>query len=105
MIQRQDIKYCYRARDRNQVKQATLIDHVVKAQNLGPLEETEKMYSINESDLDHHKRSGLPVRLLLRGGEVIRGRMECIWRYNIKLELETRSSLVVFRHTIYLLFT
>jgi len=66
-----------------------------------PVKEIAQRHCIPDEVLQKCLEAGNRLRLTLRGGEVLEGRIEWFGAYDIKLELTTGRSVVVFRHAVY----
>ena len=101
VVNKVDLQFSYRARSHGEVNQAIRIDERIKKMKLQPLEEPSERYQIPDKVLQQYQESGGKLRLTLRGGEVLEGRIEWFGAYDIKLDLATGRSVVVFRHAVY----
>ena len=66
-----------------------------------PIVEISQRYRIPDKTLQECQNEEKRLRLKMRGGEVLEGRIEWFGSYDIKLDLATGKSLVVFRHAVY----
>jgi len=96
-----DLQYAFKADSREGVKQAVSIDEEVQRQNMQPVIPIVERHHIPDEELFTCQRKGLRLRLTMRGGEMLEGRVEWFGAYDVKLELVTGRSVVVFRHAIY----
>jgi len=102
VIDKTDLQFSYRARSHGEVNQAIRIDERVHNRKNPPAKERpSERYQIPDEGLQHCLEEGNKLRLKLRGGEIIEGRIEWFGAYDIKLELATGKSVVVFRHAVY----
>ena len=95
------LQYVCKAQSREKVEEAVKIDEEVMGRNLEPILPMAERYQIPDKDLLTCKRKGHWLRLTMRGGEVLEGRVEWFGAYDIKLDLATRRSVVAFRHAVY----
>ena len=101
VVDKIDLQFSYRARSHGEINRAIRIDERVKKMKLPPIKEPSARYQIPDEALQECQESGSRLRLNLRGGEVLEGRVEWFGGYDIKLELATGRSVVVFRHAVY----
>ena len=101
VVDKTDLQFSYRARSHGEVNQAIRIDERVRNMKNQPIKEPSGRYQIPDETLQPCLESGNRLRLKMRGGEVLEGRIEWFGAYDIKLELATGKSVVVFRHAVY----
>lgn len=101
VVDKTDLQFSYRARSHAEVNQAIRIDGRVQKMKNEPIKEIDQRYKIPDEVLQKCRESGNQLRLTMRGGEVLEGRIEWFDTYDIKLDLETGKSVVVFRHAVY----
>ncbi len=101
VVDKTDLQFSYRARSHAEVNQAIRIDERVRKMKNEPVKEIAQRYQIPDEALQEGQASGSRLRLTMRGGEVLEGRLEWFGCYDIKLELSTGKSVVVFRHAVY----
>ena len=94
------LHYAFKAESRAGVEQAVYIDQEVHRQGLQPVIPIAERYHIPDEELFSCQRKGQQLRLTMRGGEVLEGRVEWFGAYDVKLELSTGRSVVVFRHAV-----
>lgn len=95
------LQYAFKAESRAGVEHAVRIDEGVQRQGLQPVIPIAERYQISDADLFSCQRKGYRLRLTMRGGEVLEGRVEWFGAFDVKLELSTGRSVVVFRHAVY----
>ena len=101
VVDKTDLQFSYRARSHAEVNQAIRIDERVRKMKNEPLKDPSARYQIPDEALQQCREAGSRLRLTMRGGEVLEGRIEWFGGYDIKLELATGRSVVVFRHAVY----
>ncbi len=100
VVWKTDLQYAFKADSREGVEQAVRIDAGVQKQGLQPVISATERYHIPDKELLSCQRRGLRLRLTMRGGEVLEGRVEWFGAYDVKLELASGKSVVVFRHAV-----
>jgi len=60
----------------------------------------EERHHIPDEKLFSCQRKGQKLKLTMRGGEMLEGRVEWFGAFDVKVELSTGRSVVVFRHAI-----
>jgi len=96
-----DIKFCYKVRDEEKVKQAITYDEEVRSQNLKAVIPRKERYHIPDEALKKAYKEEKPIMLVMRGGEVIIGTIEWFSKYAIKIKLPIGGSVLAFRHAVY----
>ena len=96
-----DVKYCYKAEDAADVQSIIRYNDEIKEQNLKPIIQRKKRYSINTRTIVQARRDRHTIEVTMLEGEVFRGLVDWVSRYEIKMILENESKIVVFRHAIY----
>ena len=100
-INKLDIKYCYKQAHEPKILPYIEVDESVKALNLGPEMDPSKRYQIDDKVLFQCYKERRPIILTLRGGEVIKGVIDWFSKYEIKIELPSKKSVICFRHAAY----
>jgi len=100
VVWKTDLQYAFKAESREGVEQAVRTDEGVQRQSLQPIIPTAERYHIPDEELFSCQRKGHQLKLTMRGGEVLEGRVEWFGAYDVKLELSTGKSVVVFRHAV-----
>ena len=95
-----DVKYCYKAEDATDIQSIIRYDEEIKTQNLKPVIQRKKRYSINARAIVQARRARHTIEVTMLEGEVFRGLVDWVSRYEIKMILENESKIVVFRHAI-----
>ena len=95
-----DVKYCYKAEDATDVQSIIRYNDEIKEQNLKPIIQRKKRYSINTRTIVQARRTRQTIEVTMLEGEVFRGLVNWVSRYEIKMILENKSKIVVFRHAI-----
>ena len=95
-----DVKYCYKAEDAIDIQSIIRYNEEIKAQNFKPIIQRKKRYSINTQAIVQARRARHTIEVTMLEGEVFRGLVDWVGRYEIKIILENESKIVVFRHAI-----
>jgi CspA family cold shock protein len=95
-----DVKYCYKAEDATDIQSIIRYDEEIKTQSLKPVIQRKKRYSINTRAIVQARRARHTIEVTMLEGEVFRGLVDWVSRYEIKMILENESKIVVFRHAI-----
>ena len=95
-----DIKYCYKAKDATDIQSIIYYNEEIKEQNLKPIIQRKKRYSIKTRTIVQARRARHTIEVTMLEGEVFRGLVDWVSRYEIKMILENESKIVVFRHAI-----
>ena len=95
-----DVKYCYKAEDATDIQSIIRYNEEIKEQNLKPVIQRKKRYSINTRAIVQARRAWHTIEVIMLEGEVFRGLVDWVSRYEIKMILENGSKIVVFRHAI-----
>ena len=95
-----DVKYCYKAADATDIQSVIRYNEEIKEQNLKPIIQRKKRYSINTRTIVQARRDRHTIEVTMLEGEVFRGLVDWVSRYEIKMILENESKIVVFRHAI-----
>ena len=101
VVDKTDLQFAYRAQSYGAVTQVVRLDERVQRMKNQPIKEPSGRYPIPDEALQQCQASGNRLRLTMRGGEVLEGRLEWFGGYDVKLELATGKSVVVFRHAVY----
>jgi len=101
VVDKTDLQFAYRAQSYGAVTQAIRLDERVRSLKNPPVKEIAQRHAIPDETLQQCQQEGKRLRLTMRGGEVLEGRIEWFGAYDIKLELATGKSVVVFRHAVY----
>ena len=95
-----DVKYCYKAEDAADIQSILRYNEEIKEQNLKPIIQQKKRYSIKPRAIGQARRARHTIQVTMLEGEVFRGLVDWVSRYEIKMILENESKIVVFRHAI-----
>ena len=95
-----DVKFCYKAEDAADIQSIIRYNDEIKEQNLKPIIQRKKRYSINTRTIVQARRDQHTIEVTMLEGEVLRGLVDWVSRYEIKMILENESKIVVFRHAI-----
>lgn len=101
-INKLSIKYCYKAADEEAVLKYLAVDEALRAQNLQPVKPRKERFQIDTRHLAMARQKKLPLKIVLRGGEIFTGPIDWYSHYEIKLSLgNEEGAVVVFRHAAY----
>ena len=95
-----DVKYCYKAEDAADIQSIICYNETIKVRGLKPIIQRKKRCSINTRAIIHARRAQDTIEVTMLEGEVFRGVVDWVSRYEIKLILANESKIVVFRHAI-----
>ena len=95
-----DVKYCYKAKDATGIQSILCCNEEIKEQNLKPIIQRKKRYSINTRTIIQARRAQHTIEVTMLEGEVFRGLVDWVSTYEIKMILENESKILVFRHAI-----
>jgi len=101
VIKKIELQFSYRAHSLGEVHQAIEMDERIRSLVNPPVVEVSQRYQIPDDTLQRCQEEGNKLRVTMRGGEILEGRVEWFGAYDIKLELSTGRSVVVFRHAVY----
>jgi len=101
VLEKTDLQFSYRARSHSEVNQGIRIDERIRKMKNKPIIEIDQRYQIPDETLQECHEKGTLLRLTMRGGEILEGRVEWFGGYDIKLDLATGKSVVAFRHAVY----
>ncbi|MCZ6677536.1 MAG: cold shock domain-containing protein [Candidatus Poribacteria bacterium] len=95
-----DVKYCYKEEDAEKVKLLMRYNEEIKAQKFEPIVPRKQRYQIDNQAILQARQARYPIEVTMREGEIFRGLVDWMSRYEIKMILENGSKVVVFRHAI-----
>ena len=95
-----DVKYCYKAKDATDIQSIIYYNEEIKEQNLKPIIQRKKRYNIDTRTIVQARRDRHTIEVTMLEGEVFRGLVDWVSKYEIKMILENESKIVVFRHAI-----
>ena len=95
-----DVKYFYKAEDAADIQSIVYYNEEIKTQNLKPIIQRKERYRINTRVIMRARRARRTIEVTMLEGEVFRGLVDWVSRYEIKMVLENRSKIVLFRHAI-----
>jgi CspA family cold shock protein len=95
-----DVKYCYKTEDATEIQSIIRYNEEIKKQDLKPIIQPKKRYRINTRTIVRARRTRQTIEVTMLEGEVFRGLVDWVSRYEIKMILENESKIVVFRHAI-----
>ncbi len=99
-LSKTDVKYCYKAEDATDIQSIIRYNQEIKEQNLKPIIQRKKRYNINTRAIIQARRAWHTIEVTMLEGEVFRGLVDWVSRYEIKMILENQSKIVMFRHAI-----
>ena len=100
-LEKLNIKYMYKRDEMMQVVQDIEVDTDLKAQNLISVVHRSERFQVDDRVLVRCRKEKIPVRLTLRGGEIITGIIKWFSRYDMKMLLAHGGNVVVFRHGLH----
>ena len=100
-LEKLNIKYMYKQAEMSQVVQDIEVDTDLKAQNLISIVHRSERFQVDDRVLVRCCKEKIPVRLTLRGGEVITGIIRWFSQYDMKVLLAHGGNVVVFRHGLH----
>ena len=100
VLQKTEIKYCYKDEDAENVKSVLTYNEEIKAKQLKPVHKQDSVYSLDTKSIQEARQDGKPIGITLREGETFQGTVDWISPYEIKLVLDNAAKVVVFRHAI-----
>ena len=95
-----DVKYCYKAEDSEKVQLLIHHNDELIEQKLTPIIQRKKRYNIDTPAIQQARIDRYPIEVTTREGEMFRGLVDWVSRYEIKMILENGSKVIVFRHAI-----
>ena len=100
-LEKLNIKYMYKQDEMSQVVQDIEVDAGLKAQNLISIVHRSERFQVDDRVLVRCCKAKIPVRLTLRGGEIITGVIRWFSQYDMKILLAHGGNVVVFRHGVH----
>ena len=100
-LEKLGIKYMYKQDEMFQVVQDIGVDADLKAQNLVSIVSRSERLQIDNRVLARCRKEKIPVRLTLRGGEIITGVIRWFSQYDMKILLAHGGNVIVFRHGLH----
>lgn len=100
IIQKTDVKYCYKDIDAENVIAILQFDEELKDKKLRPIESKNEVFSIDAGTIRDARKDGNSIIVTLREGEIFEGTVDWISPYEIKMVLKNGAKIVVFRHAI-----
>ena len=99
-LSKTDVKYCYKAEDAERIQSLIRYDEKIKAQKLEAVVSRKERYTIDTQEIADARKDRYPIEVTTREGEIFRGLVDWVSKYEIKMILENRSKIIVFRHSI-----
>lgn len=100
-LEKLNIKYMYKKDDTSHVVQDIEVDAELQAQDLVSIVHKSERFQVDNRVLARCRKEQIPVRLTLRGGEIITGIITWFSQYEVKMFLAHGASVVVFRHGLH----
>ena len=100
-LEKLNIKYMYKRDEMPQVVQDIEVDTDLKAQNLISIVHRSERFQVDDHVLARCRKEKIPVRLTLRGGEIITGVIRWFSQYDMKMLLAHGGNIIVFRHGLH----
>ncbi len=100
-LEKLNIKYMYKRDEMAQVVQDIEVDTDLKAQNLISIVHKAERFQVDDRVLVRCRKEKIPVRLTLRGGEIITGVVRWFSQYDMKMLLAHGGNVIVFRHGLH----
>ena len=91
----------YKRDEMAQVVQDIEVDTDLKAQNLISIVHKAERFQVDDRVLVRCRKEKIPVRLTLRGGEIITGVVRWFSQYDMKMLLAHGGNVIVFRHGLH----
>jgi sRNA-binding regulator protein Hfq len=101
IIPKLHITHCYQASQADKIKELIPVNEEVKTKGLVPAIKPIDRYLIPDKDLERCREEKNLVTFTTLGGEVIRGVIEWLDSFQIKVNLQENIGVVVFRHGIH----
>ena len=96
-----NIKYMYKQDEMSQVVQDIEVDADLQARNLVSIVHKSERFQVDDRVLVRCRKEKIPVRLTLRGGEIITGVIKWFSQYDMKMLLAHGGNVIVFRHGLH----
>ena len=100
-LEKLNIKYMYKWAEKPQVVQDIEVNMELKAQNLISIVHRSERFQVDDRVLVRCCKAKIPVRLTLRGGEIITGVIRWFSQYDMKVLLAHGGNVIVFRHGLH----
>ncbi len=100
-LEKLNIKYMYKRNEMSQVVQDIEVDMELKAQSLTAIVHRSERFQVDDRVLVRCRKEKIPVRLTLRGGEIITGVIRWFSQYDMKMLLAHGGNVIVFRHGLH----
>ena len=100
-LEKLNIKYMYKQAEMSQVVQDIEVNTDLKAQNLTSIVHKSERLQVDDRVLGRCRKEKIPVRVTLRGGEIITGVIKWFSQYDMKMHLAHGGNVIVFRHGLH----
>ena len=100
-LEKLNIKYMYKQDEASLIVPDIEVDADLKAQNLVSIAHKSERFEVDDRVLARCRKEKIPVRLTLRGGEIITGVISWFSQYEMKMLLAHGGNVVVFRHGLH----
>lgn len=101
LIEKLNIKYCYKPEIETIVKDNLKINKAVKEKKLEPIRNRDDRCKIKYEFLRKTAKEKAAVKITLNEGEFFKGIIDWFDKFHISLSLTPESSILIFRHAIY----
>lgn len=99
---KQQIKYYYKAEDAQMIDRLRESDPQIKAQPIAvPEGELEDIIPFNPKDLQEARQGGIPIKIVLREGEIFDGQIDWVSGAEMKLVLRNGAKIVACQAAIH----
>ena len=99
-IPKTDVKYCYKAKEVENIQALIRYDENIRAQKLEPIVPRKERYEIETQKIWDARKNQQPIEVTMREGEIFHGLVDWVSKYEIKLILADGAKVIVFRHAI-----
>lgn len=99
-IPKTDVKYCYKAKEAENIQSLVRYDENIRAQKLEPIVPRKERYEIETQKIWDARKNQHPIEVTMREGEIFHGLVDWVSKYEIKMILESGAKIILFRHAI-----
>jgi sRNA-binding regulator protein Hfq len=100
-IEKIHIKYMYKQEGVSQIIPKIEINEKLREQKLVSIAPQSERYQVEDRILSQCYKEQIPIAFTLRGGEIIKGRIDWFSQYEIKVNVNQGKAVVVFRHSLH----
>jgi len=101
LIDKLRILYCFKSDALYSVKQHVGIDEEVKDERLEPVRKITERLQIPDEILKKCFNEKRSITVTMRNGHVLKGQIFSFGIFSIRLQIDTKHRVVIFRHAIY----